>query len=142
MSRSCGARRLIDASCFAADANAAPHYVAIDHDDEEYKYYLGELLLCFELKHAGQTHQCCLVMYLWPDYNQAHDDEIPLYVAADGKSLYTRYVDRRWSWEEPTYAVVSVHTVHFRAPLVTPPPPPTARTGAYLVLNDDVYGNY
>ena len=43
------------------------HFVALDHDDPGFKYFLGELLLCFTCVHQGVVHELCYIHYLWPD---------------------------------------------------------------------------
>ena len=124
-------RRLVAASCFAPEG-APKHFVALDHKDPGYRYFFGELMLCFTCVHEGVVHECCLVSYLWPrDVFTREKDGVP---------LETKYEFMRTK----TYEVVSAASVLFRAPLVTPPPfeelGPRARV--YYVLNDDVYGNF
>ena len=59
---------------------AAPHFVALWHDDPNYKYFFGELLLCFHFAHEGREHECVLVEYMWPKLSKE-----------DGVPLHTRY---------------------------------------------------
>ena len=44
--------RSIDASCFMPKGTPK-HFVALDHDDPGFKYFFGELLLCFTCMHSS-----------------------------------------------------------------------------------------
>ena len=110
-------------------ADARPHYVDVDHDhDPYYKHFFGELLLCFEVTHEGNTRQCCMVEYLWPDGR-----------GPDGVPLETKYSRTK----RTLYEVLDVRSVLYRASLVTPPPlRPVPGEQPYLVLNEDIYINW
>ena len=95
-------RRTIDASCFAVSDDAPPHYVDMKHDEDRWKHYFAQLLLCFEVTHDGHTRQCCMVKYVWPDG-----------LGADGEPLSTKYSHTRRSYLE----VLDVASVLYRAPL-------------------------
>lgn len=42
-------------------------------DDEYYKHYFGELLLCFVVQFKGETRELCLIKYLYPaDLRASH----------------------------------------------------------------------
>lgn len=127
-------RSTATASCFGA-VDATPHFVALEHEDRNYKYFFGELKLGFTFTHAGETHECVLVEYLWPDFQQ-HNGR----VENDGVPLWTRYVRTK----RALYEVRPVEQVIFVPHLVVPPafnePGPGARE--YRVLNEDVYGNF
>ena len=77
-------RSTATASCFGA-VDATPHFVALEHEDRNYKYFFGELKLGFTFTHAGETHECVLVEHLWPDFQQ-HNGR----VENDGVPLWTR----------------------------------------------------
>ena len=97
--------------------------------DPHYKYFFGELLLCFIFAHEDRKHECVFVEYLWPDD-----------LKFEGTSLVTRYTHM----PKRMLAVLSVSAVEFVAPLFTVSPMgvplPNART--IRVLNDDIYGNF
>lgn len=133
----CG--RDVDASCFGP-ADAPPPFVALEHADPAYAYYLAELLLCFAFEHEGKRHECFFVEYLWPSDLQHDGTEKSR--DKDGVSLWTRYGFPPVS----TYEVRPVEQVHFRPALFEPPSfvaPTTASAQRYRwVLCDDIYGNF
>ena len=83
---------------FGADG-AAARFVSLRHDDEAFKYFFGELLLCFRFEHEGVTHECVFVEYVWPEIRTAAQDGVP---------LETRYSHTR----RRTIAVAPVAAVH------------------------------
>ena len=97
---------------FGADG-AAARFVSLRHDDEAFKYFFGELLLCFRFEHEGDTHECVFVEYVWPETRTAAEDGVP---------LETRYSHTR----RRTIAVAPVAAVQFVAPLfsIVPMEPP------------------
>ena len=108
---------------------AASQFVALRHEDEQYKYFFGELLLCFHFAHEGDEHECVLVEYLWPEIGKE-----------DGLPLDTRYTHT----PKRVLAVVSVEAVLFVAPLfaVLPMGAPGPHARRVYVLNDDVYAHF
>ena len=128
--------RSIDASCFMPKGTPK-HFVALDHDDPGFKYFLGELLLCFTCVHQGVVHELCYIHYLWPSTPRGQ----PVTTAdEDGLPLETRYSFT----PRPLYAIVSVSAVLYRAPLISPPSfaPPGPGARRFWVLNEDIYGNF
>ena len=103
--------------------------MALRHDDDQYKYFFGELLLCFHLTHEGVGHECILVEYVWPQLSRE-----------DGLPLETRYAHT----PKPMLAVVSVEAVLFIAPLfaVLTMGAPGPHIRRVYVLNDDVYAHF
>ena len=47
--------RDVDATCFGLE-DAPRHFVALDFQDPAYKYFFGQLLLCFTFEHDGVRH--------------------------------------------------------------------------------------
>ena len=102
--------------------------MSLRHDDEAFKYFFGELLLCFRFEHEGDTHECVFVEYVWPEIRTAAQDGVP---------LETRYSHTR----RRAIAVAPVAAVQFVAPLfsIVPMEPPGPKARPAYVLNDDVY---
>ena len=125
-------RRSANATCFGPK-DAPKHFLSIKHDDPGYKYFFGELLLCFTCMHEGELHSCVFIEYVWPkDVFTADKDGVP---------LETRY----YFPPRSTYEVRPVCDVRFCPQLAAPPPlRPLASPNAlpYYYLNDDIYSNF
>ena len=110
------------------------------HDDGCYKYYFGELLLCFTFTDdGGAQHDCCLVDYLFPDLPPGARAPKPEHE----KPLETKYRFR----SKRLYEVISIAGVAFCAALFTPPPleeeeEPPSSAARYWVLNDDLIPSF
>ena len=103
------ASRTIESSCFTGQPDAAKQFVALERDDPGYRYFFGELLLCFAVTHEDERHECCFVEYVWPaDVFTREKDGLP---------LQTKYVHTA----KGMYVVRPVEQVLFSPPLVTPP---------------------
>ena len=133
----------IEATYFGSKLRArVPHFVSIAfarHPDDRktgndyYKFYFGELLLCFAcVDLEGQPRELALIRYVYPLYQ----------MQPDGEPLKTKYTYPLGN-SGLGYVVVDIEMLEYRAALVEPPSvhadPPGGR---YWILNDHVYGNF
>ena len=129
-------RRTIDASCFGPP-DAPRRFVSIEHDDDGFVYFFGQLLICFSFVYRGVHQEAIFAEYVWPG-EPGHAgirtrDE-------DGISLVTKYTHT----PRKLYEVLDLRKVLCCAPLVTPLPlrEPRSNCRPYYVLNDDIYWIY